>query len=56
MCDVGGLIRSMTYTSTSSDKAHAVTGFGIQASTTFNLGKQWQVFGQATYGKASGNT
>ena len=51
---VGGLIRSMTYTSTLSDKAHAVTGFGIQASTTFNLGKQWQVFGQATYGKGIG--
>ena len=51
---VGGLIRSMTYTSTLSDKAHAVTGFGIQASTTFNLGKQWQVFGQATYGTLAG--
>ena len=51
---VGGLIRSMTYTSTQSDKAHAVTGFGVQASTTFNLGKQWQVFGQATYGKGIG--
>ena len=34
--------------------AAAVTGFGIQASTTFNLGKQWQVFGQATYGKGIG--
>ena len=51
---VGGLIRSMTYTSTLSDKAHAVTGFGVQASATFNVGRQWQVFGQATYGKGIG--
>ena len=51
---VGGLIRSMTYTDTQSDKAHAVTGFGVQASATFNLGRQWQVFGQATYGKGIG--
>ena len=51
---VGGLIRSMTYTDAQSDKAHAVTGFGVQASATFNLGRQWQVFGQATYGKGIG--
>lgn len=51
---VGGLIRSMTYTDTQSDKAHAVTGFGVQASATFNLGRQWQVFGQVTYGKGIG--
>ena len=51
---VGGLIRSMTYTDAQSDKAHAVTGFGVQASATFNLGRQWQVFGQVTYGKGIG--
>ena len=51
---VGGIIRSMTYTSSMSDKAHAVTGFGVQASTTFSVGKKWQVFGQATYGKGIG--
>ena len=51
---VGALIRSMTYTSSFCDKASYVTGFGIQASTTFNVGKKWQVFGQATYGKGIG--
>lgn len=48
---VGGIVRSMTYTSIDSDKASSVTGYGVQASTTFNLGKKWQVFGQANYGK-----
>lgn len=51
---VGGIIRSMTYTSTLSDKASAVTGYGLQASTTFNVGKKWQFFGQASYGKGIG--
>ena len=51
---VGALIRSMTYTSSFCDKASSVTGFGVQASTTFNVGKKWQVFGQATYGKGIG--
>ena len=32
---VGGLVRSMTYTSTLSDHASDVTGWGIQASTSF---------------------
>lgn len=48
---VGGIVRSMTYTSIDSDKASSITGYGVQASTTFNLGKKWQVFGQANYGK-----
>lgn len=51
---VGGLVRSMTYTSEERDKASAVTGYGVQASTTFSLTKKWQVFGQATYGKGIG--
>ena len=37
---VGALIRSMTYTSSFCDKASSVTGFGVQASTTFNVGKK----------------
>lgn len=51
---VSGIVRSMTYTSTLCDKASSVTGYGVQASTTFNMGKQWRVFGQATYGKGIG--
>ena len=51
---VGGIIRSMTYTSTKRDKASSVTGYGVQASTTFNLGKKWQAFGQVNYGKGIG--
>ena len=51
---VGGLVRSMTYTSTLSDHASDVTGWGIQASTSFNLSKKWEIFGQATYGKGIG--
>lgn len=46
-----GLVRRMTYTSPLCSKASDVTGFGVQASTTFNIGSQWRVFGQATYGK-----
>lgn len=51
---VGGIIRSMTYTSTERDKASSVTGYGVQASTTFNLCKKWQAFGQINYGKGIG--
>lgn len=51
---VGGIVRSMTYTSSLSDKASAVTGWGVQASTSFNLSKKLEFFGQATYGKGIG--
>lgn len=51
---LGGLYRNMTYTSTLSDKAHSTSGYGLQASTTFTLGKKWQFYGQATYGKGIG--
>ncbi len=27
---------------------------GVQASTSFNLSKKWEIFGQATYGKGIG--
>lgn len=48
---VGGLVRNMTYTSTLSEHASNVTGWGVQASTSFNLSKKLEIFGQATYGK-----
>ena len=51
---VGGIVRSMTYTSTLSNHASDVTGWGVQASTSFNLSKKWEIFGQATYGKGIG--
>ena len=35
-------------------QASSVTGYGVQASTTFNLGKKWQAFGQINYGKGIG--
>ena len=44
----------MTYTSTERNKASSITGYGVQASTTFNLGKKWQTFGQVSYGKGIG--
>ena len=51
---IGGIIRSMTYTGADSDKASSVTGYGVQASTTFSMGKKWQAFGQVNYGKGIG--
>lgn len=53
---VGGIIRSMTYTSTERDKASSVTGYGVQASTTFNLGKNGRHSDKSTMVKVSGNT
>ena len=49
---LGAIVRSMTYSSNVHDKAFSTTGFGLQASTTFNVTKKWQVFGQLNYGKA----
>lgn len=51
---LGATYRNMTYTSANSDKAHSTSGFGVQASTTFTVGKKWQFYGQATYGKGIG--
>ena len=45
----------MTYSSNVHDKAFSTTGFGLQASTTFNVTKKWQVFGQLNYGKGIGS-
>lgn len=51
---VGGILRSMTYSSNVDQKAYSKTGWGTQASTTFNLGEKWKVFGQFTYGEGIG--
>mgnify|MGYP000131564744 CR=1 FL=1 len=52
---LGAIVRSMTYSSNVHDKAFSTTGFGLQASTTFNVTKKWQVFGQLNYGKGIGS-
>lgn len=51
---LGAILRSMTYSSNIHNKAYSTTGYGLQASTTFNLTKKWQVFGQLNYGKGIG--
>ena len=51
---VGGILRSMTYAAVSNDDAHSVTGYGVQASTTFGIGSSLRMFGQFTYGKGIG--
>lgn len=48
---VAGVVRSMTYTDGSDGRAGSIGGYGLQASTTFALGKLWRVYGQATYGR-----
>lgn len=52
---LGGIIRSMTYSSNVYDKAYSATGYGVQASTTFNITKRFQVYGQVNYGKGIGS-
>lgn len=52
---LGGIIRSMTYSNDVDNDVRSITGFGIQASTTFSLGSKLQLFGQFTYGKGIGN-
>lgn len=51
---VGAILRSMTYSSAVHEKAYSTTGYGLQASSTFNVTKKWQVFGQFNYGKGIG--
>ncbi len=48
---IGGIIRSMTYTDNMDNTNHDITGYGVQASTTFGLGESIRMFGQFTYGK-----
>ena len=45
----------MTYSSNVHDKAYSKTGFGLQASTTFNITKKLQAYGQFNYGKGIGS-
>lgn len=51
---LAGIVRSMTYSSAAHEKAYSTTGYGLQASTTFTLGKKWQMYGQLNYGKGIG--
>ena len=48
---LGGLVRSMSYTSAVRDGVSEQTGYGVQASATANVAQKWQLFGQFTYGK-----
>lgn len=50
---LAGIIRSMTYTNTTTSEKDDVLGYGVQASTTFALGPV-NLFGQFTYGKGIG--
>ena len=51
---LAGIVRSMTYSSDVHEKAYSTTGYGLQASTTFNVTKKLQLFGQLNYGKGIG--
>lgn len=51
---LAGIVRSMTYSSDVHEKAYSTTGYGLQASTTFNVTKKLQLFGQVNYGKGIG--
>lgn len=48
---LAGIVRSMTYLSKEPDKVSSVSGYGIQASTTFGFLDNWRFYGQATYGR-----
>ena len=52
---LAAVVRSMTYSSAIHNKAFSSTGFGLQASGTFNITKKWQVYGQFNYGKGIGS-
>ena len=47
---LSGIYRNMSYRNNLTDKYKSLSGWGIQASTTFALGN-FQVYGQYTYGK-----
>lgn len=51
---LAAILRSMTYSSSIQDKAYSTTGYGLQASTTFNVTPKVQVYGQVNYGKGIG--
>lgn len=48
------IVRSMTYDNLVAQKAESKVGWGTFVSTTFNVGKKIQAFGQATYGRGIG--
>lgn len=51
---VAGVVRSMTYDNLVSNRAESEIGWGTFVATTFNIGKKWQAFGQAAYGRGIG--
>lgn len=51
---VAGIVRSMTYDNLVGEKAESEIGWGTFVSTTFNIGKKIQAFGQASYGRGIG--
>ncbi|MBQ8225117.1 MAG: porin [Bacteroides sp.] len=48
------ILRRMTYTTSLSEKASDITGYGIQASGTCTLKSALRLYGQITYGKGIG--
>lgn len=52
---LGGILRNLTYQNRVSEKACNLTGFGVQASTTFHLTPQLQMYGQFNYGRVIGS-
>lgn len=52
---LGGILRNLTYQNRVSEKACNLTGFGVQASTTFHLTPQLQMYGQLNYGRGIGS-
>lgn len=48
------IVRNMTYDDLVAQKAKSEIGWGAFVSTTFNVGKSLQLFGQATYGRGIG--
>lgn len=51
---LAAIVRSMTYSSSVDNKAHSKAGYGLQASTSFNVTPKWQVYGQVNYGRGIG--
>lgn len=52
---VAGMVRNMTYDNLEAKKLDSKVGWGTFVATTFNLGKKFQFYGQATYGKGIGS-
>lgn len=51
----GAIVRSMTYSDLDDEKARSKVGWGTQLSTTFSFCKNFQAFGQVTYGRGIGS-